>query len=99
MSSITLSRKQLFDLVWSEPFLSISKKYKISDTGLRKLCARIGIPYPRTGYWQRKRAGRRVDVPNFKNNLDIEKAVRLELRMPEPSPIYRESELERRQRE
>lgn len=80
MSYITLSRKQLFELVWSEPFLTLSKKYHISDTGLRKICVRMAIPYPRTGHWQRIRAGSNVRLPNFKSNLNIDATVTLELR-------------------
>ncbi len=38
MNSIKLTRKELYDLVWSAPFTTLSKKYLISDVGLRKMC-------------------------------------------------------------
>lgn len=38
MDSIILTRQQLFDLVWKESLLSLSKQYLISDVGLRKIC-------------------------------------------------------------
>ena len=52
MDQITLSRKELYDLVWSEPMLSISRKFRISDRGLGKMCNRMKIPTPYPGYWR-----------------------------------------------
>lgn len=65
MEKLILSREQLYNLVWSEPFLTLSKKYAMSDVGLRKMCVRMDIPVPKTGYWQRVRAGRKVKKPNL----------------------------------
>lgn len=36
MAYETLTRKELYDLVWSTPFSILSKKYSISDVGLKK---------------------------------------------------------------
>ena len=35
------SRRDLYDLVWSHPLLFLSKKYDMSDVGLRKICERM----------------------------------------------------------
>jgi hypothetical protein len=51
MSKTTFDRQQLYDLVWAEPLLGLSKKYNISDVGLRKNCLRMGVPVPGKGYW------------------------------------------------
>lgn len=55
-----LTRKELYDLVWSEPLLTLSKKYNISDVGLRKICIRLNIPLPRNGHWQKVQYGKKV---------------------------------------
>jgi hypothetical protein len=34
MEKVTLTRKELYDLVWAEPLSKLAKKYKISDNGL-----------------------------------------------------------------
>ena len=60
MDRVTLNRQQLYKLVWSESLLSLSKKYKISDVGLRKICRRMNVPVPKMGYWQRVKVGRSV---------------------------------------
>lgn len=59
MENITFSRKELYDLVWAKPMLSLSKKYDISDVGLRKACIRMNIPLPKAGHWQKLRHGKK----------------------------------------
>lgn len=53
-----LSRKKLYDLVWSEPMRNLSVRFEISDVALKKTCARAGIPTPNRGYWAKKEAGK-----------------------------------------
>jgi hypothetical protein len=53
-----LSRKVLYDLVWSEPMRNLSARFGISDVALKKTCARAGIPTPDRGYWAKKEAGK-----------------------------------------
>lgn len=62
MEQVTLTRKELYDLVWSEPLSRLAKKYKISDNGLRKICKRMNIPIPALGHWQKIQYGKRVIV-------------------------------------
>jgi hypothetical protein len=53
-----LSRKKLYDLVWSEPMRNLSTRFGISDVALKKTCARAIIPTPDRGYWAKKEAGK-----------------------------------------
>lgn len=53
-----LSRKKLYDLVWSEPMRNLSVRFGISDVALKKTCARAEIPTPDRGYWAKKEAGK-----------------------------------------
>jgi hypothetical protein len=55
-----LTRKALYDLVWSEPMMTLSARFQISDVALKKTCARAGIPTPERGYWAKKDAGKEV---------------------------------------
>lgn len=54
---VTFTRKELYDLVWSTPMLTVSRMYKISDTGLRKMCGRLKVPTPPAGYWRKIEVG------------------------------------------
>jgi hypothetical protein len=51
-----LSRKELYDLVWSKPLRILSSRFGISDVALKKTCARSEIPTPERGYWAKKDA-------------------------------------------
>ncbi len=51
-----LSRKQLYELVWSEPMKILAPRFGISDVALKKVCARAEIPTPGLGHWAKKGA-------------------------------------------
>jgi hypothetical protein len=55
--SITLTRQELYDRVWTEPVDTLAKQFGISNVGLGKACRRHNIPVPPRGYWARKAAG------------------------------------------
>jgi hypothetical protein len=57
----TITRKELYDLVWSRPMRDVAVEFGISDVGLAKTCARHGIPSPPRGYWARLQAGQKVE--------------------------------------
>ena len=66
---VSFTRESLYDLVWSEPFTSLSKRFKISDVGLRKICLRFDIPIPNRGYWRKVETNNlngfvKPDLPN-----------------------------------
>jgi hypothetical protein len=62
-----LSRRQLYDLVWSKPILSLAKEYGFSDVGFSKICRRHNIPLPPRGYWAKISAGLQVAKPALPN--------------------------------
>lgn len=39
-------REALYDEIWTDPVITVAKRYGISDNGLRKHCKRLGIPLP-----------------------------------------------------
>ena len=57
---ITISRKELYEQVWSEPVMQLAKRYGFSDVWLAKICRRHDIPRPPRGYWARKQSGQKV---------------------------------------
>ena len=63
MEQVTLTRRELYDLVWSTPMTAIAKKYLISDVGLRKICISMNIPLPRAEHWEKIKAGKPVHDP------------------------------------
>jgi hypothetical protein len=59
----TLTREELYALVWSEPIQKIAPRYGLSDRGFGKMCARYEIPVPPRGWWAKKAAGKRLKQP------------------------------------
>jgi hypothetical protein len=50
MEKTTFTRQELYELVWSEPLIRLSRKYNIYDNGLRKICIRMNIYLPNIGH-------------------------------------------------
>ena len=80
MDPIVLSRKELYELVWQESMLSFSKRYNISDVGLRKMCIRMEIPVPPAGYWTKVQFGKKVKKTALSTNYKGEETAKLQLR-------------------
>lgn len=60
---MTLTREELYQLVWSEPLRTLCKRFGISDAALAKRCRAANIPLPGLGYWAKKEAGKAVYQP------------------------------------
>ena len=61
----TLSREELYELVWSKALSSLAKDFGISDVALGKRCRRLKIPIPGRGYWARVEAGQKPARPKL----------------------------------
>jgi hypothetical protein len=77
---LVFSREEFYDLVWKESLLSLSKKYRISDVGLRKICIRMNIPLPKNGHWAKIYAGKSVPISKLPKTTKEGQQVTLFLR-------------------
>lgn len=57
---ISMTRTELYDLIWSKPMLQLAKELGISDRGLAKKCERHKVPVPYRGYWAKIEAGKKA---------------------------------------
>ena len=87
MEKQTFTRKELYDLVWSESLLSLSKKYNISDVGLRKICIRMSIPLTQNGHWQKIQFGKKVDKPSLQVTYTGDQEITLTLRSGDTNEV------------
>lgn len=62
--SLDLSRRALYDLVWSRPRAQIAKELGVSDVWIGKQCRAMDVPAPPRGYWANLQATRR-SKPRF----------------------------------
>jgi hypothetical protein len=71
----TLNRSELYQLVWREPMARLAKSFGLSDVGLAKICRKYDIPRPPRGYWAKKQHGyqpRQIPLPKREKDDEIE---------------------------
>lgn len=56
----TLTRAEMYELVWAEPMTQLAKEMGVSDVALHKICKRHNIPKPPRGYWAKLATGKVV---------------------------------------
>ena len=60
MTPRTLTRQEMYDLVWSKPMTQLAAEFELSDVGLRKICKAAKVPTPGLGYWAKLANGKKV---------------------------------------
>ena len=60
LQPVTLTREELYRLVWEMPMIRLGQRFGVSGNGLAKICRRLDVPYPPRGHWARKAAGKKV---------------------------------------
>jgi hypothetical protein len=65
-----LTRRAMYDLVWSKPMTKVAEEFGISDVALKKICDRHRVPTPSRGYWARKESGQPVKQVRFYATAD-----------------------------
>lgn len=60
MTPKTLTRQEMYDLVWSKPMTQLATEFELSDVGLRKICKAAQVPTPGLGYWAKLANGKKV---------------------------------------
>jgi integrase len=64
-------RKDLYELIWSEPTTALAQRFGISDVGLTKICRRSDIPSPPRGHWAKVAAGNSCPRPDLPERADL----------------------------
>jgi hypothetical protein len=53
MKTIELTRKELYDIVWSTTLSKLTQQYAYTNDGIKKLCKQFEIPMPHSSYWSK----------------------------------------------
>ena len=70
----SLTRRQLYEMVWTTPVSKLAPKFGVSGVAFAKACARADIPLPPRGHWVRVQHGARVrrpPLPKSKNDRPV----------------------------
>ncbi len=62
-----LTRKELYDLVWTKPIMEIAKDYGFSDRVRGNGGAKQNMPVPPRGHWRKVECGQRISTPRLPN--------------------------------
>ena len=57
----SLTRNELYEMIWTEPMTKVAPRFGLSDVGLAKVCKRDDIPRQPAGYWAQKQVGKEPD--------------------------------------
>lgn len=96
---IVLTRREIYDLVWSQPMSNAAIGLGMSANGLAKICDRLLIPYPTRGYWAKVYAGKdqpQTALPPAPDAVPAEATI-TRSRLPSRRPRSRMSRDERSQ--
>jgi len=55
-----VTRIALYEQVWAAPMMKLATQYRITGTGLAKVCRKANIPVPPRGYWAKLQYGKPV---------------------------------------
>ena len=73
------NRVELYNEVWDQPLVKLSRTYGISDVRLGKVCRKLKIPHPGRGYWAKTAVGQAVEqvpLPEFRDAPVVKRLIR-----------------------
>jgi len=53
METIGLTRKELYDIVWSTTLSKLTQQYAYTNDGIKKICKQFEVPMPDGSYWSK----------------------------------------------
>jgi hypothetical protein len=60
METIKLTRKELYDIVWSTTLTKLTQQYAYTNEGIKKLCKQFEIPMPNGSYWLKLKFNKKI---------------------------------------
>lgn len=96
LHSSRISRRELFDRVWSKPMTTNAAELGTTTSALSTLAKRLGLPLPRAGHWMKKEVGKEPPTPDYPADANLDEqayslpapAIR---RVPRPVPVKSEA--------
>ena len=89
MKENTLTRQELYDLVWKESLTTISRRLNIPYSQLRKICSEMNVPLPLNGHWSKLKFGKPVEVIKLPQDFTGQNEIKLSPEVSTPAtPSY-----------
>lgn len=87
-SNTEVTRKELYNMVWTQPLTTLAKNFDISDVGLRKICVKMDIPLPKAGYWMKKKYNKKIKQAQLPVNHAVKDQVVISPTSPDVREVY-----------
>ena len=81
METIQLTRKELYELVWSTPLTKIAEKYTINSDEIKKICKEFNVPMPPNGYWSKIKFNKALEKDKLQEDFKGEDKIELTLKI------------------
>ena len=69
-----LTRKQIYDMMWTDGVGNTEKALGLKQTELKMICEKFEIPRPSSGYWTSLKLGKQVEkiaLPSSNNDAGM----------------------------
>lgn len=87
-----MTRRELYERVWSDPVTKIAQDLGISDVALHKICKKYEIPKPARGHWAKLAAGKPTEKrPLPEDGASIEISISRSLARKLPAAVQEAS--------
>jgi hypothetical protein len=53
METKEVTRKELYEIVWTTPLYKLARQYALSNEGIKKICKEYDVPIPDGSYWSK----------------------------------------------
>ena len=60
-----IRREDLYAQIWREPMTRVASRLEVSSNYLARVCEALNVPHPPRGYWARRSAGEKLEVPTL----------------------------------
>lgn len=72
-----VTRKELYDLVWSKSLTQLSKDFGLSLSQIKKVCRDNNILLPENGYWSKIKFGKNIEKTPLDKSIEFDAKIEL----------------------
>lgn len=65
MEAGSITREELYELVWAMPMTKVAEKFQVSGSYLARACTALQVPRPERGYWAKLAVGKASKAPQL----------------------------------
>jgi len=86
-TAVTLTRQELYALVWKKPMLTLGKELGVSGNAIAKVCKKLNVPVPGRGHWMKLAHGKRTQrLPLPSRTADVPETATIDPRRNQVFP-------------